>query len=132
MVCVDAYVQRRSDFEAKNVHLVFVGNGVPAKAKEYMKTLGIKEGELYTDEERITYQALNFDNPSFFKMVSIKGFKLSREASSKGYKVDAGSGTGSWTQLGGVLAVDSGRLSYFHKCSTPYDYPDVDEVLSKL
>eukprot|EP01102_Stenamoeba_stenopodia_P011102 TRINITY_DN3395_c0_g1_i1.p1 TRINITY_DN3395_c0_g1~~TRINITY_DN3395_c0_g1_i1.p1 ORF type:complete len:133 (-),score=25.18 TRINITY_DN3395_c0_g1_i1:341-739(-) len=132
MVHVDAYVQRREDFKAKNVHLLFIGNGVPAKAKEYMKTLGIHEGELYTDEERVTYQALNFDNPSFFKMISLKGIKLSREASSKGFKVDTGSGTGSWTQLGGVVVVDSNKVNYFHKSKTPFDYPEPDDVLPKL
>jgi hypothetical protein len=129
MMVVDGYTQRTNDFEAKDTQLVFVGLGGAKKGKEYAKNLKI--GDLVLDQKRQSYALCGFKDSGWVDLLSdSKGRQLSSEASKKGFKISL-IGVGNKTQLGGVAIFDSSaNLHYLYRCTTSYDYPEVDELLT--
>jgi len=134
MLRVQEYVQRASDFLSLGVRVVFVGHGGEKKGRAYIEQLKMQDGQvpLYLDAKRVTHKALGLTDIGWMKLFSdSKGFKISNEASKKGFKV-AVVGTGSFTQLGGValLSKDKG-IEVFHRCETTHDYPDIEDLLAR-
>ena len=92
-----------------------------------------KDGKIYIDETKETYDALSFGKKgifSFYGMMNPKLYLKSIQASSKGI---SGNLKGDGTQLGGTIIVDKkGNVIYKHVQANYSDQPPVDEIINAV
>ena len=101
--------------------------------EEFVKEDYFKEGKIYIDETKETYDALNFGKKgifSFYGMMNPKLYMKSIQASSKGI---SGNMKGDGTQLGGTLIVDrQGNVIYKDVQASYSDQPDIADIINSV
>tara|TARA_B100000683_G_scaffold246267_1_gene257787 strand:- start:1034 stop:1363 length:330 start_codon:yes stop_codon:yes gene_type:complete len=108
---------------------VFVGNGLPAMAEDFIEQFNIRS-PVYVDPARILYKALGF-NASKMKMLSPSMVLSGMKAAKKGFI--QGKLQGDPWQLGGVVLLHpSGEIPYVYRSAFAGDHPDVDDVIARL
>ena len=98
--------------------------------EEFVQEDYFKEGKIFIDESKETYNALNFQRKgatSFFGLLNPKMYLKGIEASAKGI---SGNLRGDGLQLGGTIIVDKqGNIVYKHVQSSYSDQPSMDDIL---
>jgi prostamide/prostaglandin F2alpha synthase len=101
--------------------------------EDFLKGDYFKEGKIYIDEPKATYEALNFTRKgatSFYGLLNPKTYLKAFEASSKGI---SGNLKGDGIQLGGTLILDKkGNIIYKHVQSSYSDQPLIDDIVKAV
>lgn len=98
--------------------------------EDFLKGDYFKEGKVYIDEVKETYEALNFNKKgatSFFGLLNPKMYLKGIQASAKGI---SGNLKGDGLQLGGTIIVDKqGNVVFKHVQSSYSDQPSLDDII---
>jgi len=101
--------------------------------EDFVKGEYFKDGKIYIDESKASYEALNFGRKgasSMFGLLNPNMYLKALKASSKGI---SGNLKGDGTQLGGTLIVDKkGNIIYKHVQSSYSDQPAIEEIVKSV
>lgn len=121
--------REKGAFEKLGVHPVVVGHSSLRYAKAFVEETKI-DLEVYVDEKRVVYQALEFKRP-LLSFLNPKVFKRAAEARANGFSQPGVHGDA--FQLGGViLLMPDGSTPYKYVSQFAGDHPKLDDLKAEV
>lgn len=118
-----------SSIEDAGADLIFLGNGNPAHAGEFMRRLGLSE-RVFTDPGRVIYRKLEMRH-GLLRTLNLESSRHSRRALRGGYR-QRGTHGDRWQQ-GGVLVIEpDGSVAFQHLSEVAGDHAAASDVLVVL
>lgn len=121
----------RDRFEAAGARLAVIGQGTPAMARDFQRSLKV-DLPLLVDTDRVAYRAAGTKVANVAELFG-PGVVLRGVRAGLGSRVRQGKTAGHAAQLGGVLVVaPDGSIPYAHLAEDASDNPPNDEVLAAV
>jgi hypothetical protein len=101
--------------------------------EEFVKENYFKNGQIYIDEDKETYKALNFQKLGFLSMYGMLNPQMYVKASEAKKRGIKGNFKGEGTQLGGAFVVDrSGDVIFSHVQKNYSDNPCLEDIIKAV
>ena len=118
----------QSEFDALGVNVVFIGNGLPAMADDFIEQQQLTN-PVWTDPKRASYRLLGFKR-GWSSLLNPAVYLYGLKALVAGFR--QGKTKGDPMQQGGVLVVKrGGELVFAYTSATAGDHPRIAKVLEQ-
>lgn len=119
----------KPEIERRGAVLRIVGTGEPRWAKIFAEELGL-EGSVFTDPERILYDALNLKR-GVSRTLSVRSLPHLMRAFSEGHRQTRTRGD-RWQQGGAIVVGTDGDIRYAYRSRISGDHAPLDDVLAAI
>jgi peroxiredoxin len=123
-------LEEKAHLERGGAQLVFVGNGNPAHAREFMQEYELTRGGVFTDPSRRLYSALEMHH-GVSRTLNVQTARHARRAYSRGHRQRGVKGD-PWQQGGNVAIAANGNILASERASVAGDLVPVRELVRLL